>query len=85
MTQKEYKEKILNLEKALKDNNERLQEELEKNYKYEEVLMKYYITSEDLKREKEWNRENVNEIENQRRVIERYERILDKFTISYGG
>ena len=31
--EKEYKEKILNLEKALKDNNERLQEELEKNYK----------------------------------------------------
>ena len=85
MTQKEYKEKIEELEKLLKSNNERLQEELDKNYKYEEILLNYYIVNEDLRKEKEWNRQNVDKIEEQRRIIERYEKILDKFTFSYGG
>lgn len=83
MTQKEYKEEIEKYKKLIKNAEERLEEELNKNYKYEQVLEDYHRTNEELRQEKEWNKQNVNTIEGQRSIIEKYEKILDKFTINY--
>ena len=55
MTQKEYKEEINKYKELLKKAEERLQEELNKNYKYEQVLENYYIAKEDLRKEKKKN------------------------------
>lgn len=83
MTQKEYKEEINKYKELLKKAEERLQEELNKNYKYEQVLENYYIAKEDLRKEKEYNALNCQSINEKNSIIERYEKILDKFTINY--
>lgn len=83
MTQKEYKEEINKYKELLKKAEDRLQEELNKNYKYEQVLENYYIAKEDLRKEKEYNVLNCQSINEKNSIIERYEKILDKFTINY--
>lgn len=85
MTQKEYKEKISELEYEIKKLLEELDLERSKSYNYEQVLEDYHRTSEELKQEKQYNIMNCDKITEQQKIIERYERILDKFTFSYGG
>ena len=85
MTQKEYKEKIYNLEEENKNLKRELEHERNKVYNHEQLLEQYYITNENLKQEKEWNRQNELTIERLQKTIYQYEKILDKFTISYGG
>ena len=83
MTQKEHKEIVDELEKQIRELKKELDLEKNKSYNYEQVLEDYHRISEDLRVEKEWNRQNVASIERLNATIERYERILDKFTINY--
>lgn len=83
MTQKEYKEKLYDLERENKNLRQELEVERDKVYNHEQLLENYYITNEDLKKEKEWNKQNVLTIERLQKTIEQYEKILDKFTINY--
>lgn len=83
MTQKEYKEHIAGLEYEIKILTKELEAERMKIYNYEQTLVDYHRVSEELRREIEWKRQDEVTIEQQRRVIERYEKILDKFTINY--
>ena len=83
MTQKEYKEKIEKLLKELEIVKEELSEERAKNLNYEEVLQRYYYLNEELMREKTSNELNNRTIKEQADIIEKYKKILDKFTINY--
>ena len=83
MTQKEYNEKIMQYEDEIKKLKQELDFEQNKSYNYERVLEDYYRTSEDLRKEKEWNKQNVCTIERLQNTIDRYEKILDKFTINF--
>lgn len=83
MTQKEYREILLKKDNEIIELRKKLETEKDKYYNYQQILEDYHITSEDLRKEKEWNKQNVNTIEEQRRIIEKYEKILDKFTINY--
>lgn len=82
MTQKEYKEKLDILEKEKENLQQELEKERVKTYNYEHVLEQYFIANEDLKREKEFNIQNVSTIERLQRTIEQYEKILDRFSIN---
>lgn len=53
------------------------QEELFKNL-YMETLEHYHRVSEELRQEREWNRQNCTTIDTLKRTIEQYERMLDK-------
>ena len=53
------------------------QEELFKNL-YMETLEHYHRVSEELRQEREWNRQNCTTIDTLQRTIEQYERMLDK-------
>ncbi len=83
MTQKEYKEKIEKLLKELETVKEELSEERAKNLNYEEALQRYYYLNEELMREKTSNELNNRTIKEQADIIEKYKKILDKFTINY--
>lgn len=82
MTQAEYREKIERYEKLLADNNNRLQEEINKNYRYEQVLEDYHRVNEYLRREQEINTQIKMENQQLRETIEQYEKILNRVNIS---
>lgn len=84
MTQAEYKEKIAEHKGIIEKLQEELIQAKNKNYNYEEVLAHYHEVSEELRREKEGNRLNCNTIENQRMLIDQYEKILGRITINEG-
>lgn len=83
MTQKEYRDELGKIIKDRENIQQKLQEEINKNSYYEDALQKYYFISEELRKEKEYNRLNCETIQSQREIIERYEKILDKFTINF--
>ena len=83
MTQKEYKEEIEKYKKMLQEAEDRLQKEISKNYDYETCLKNYYVVSEQLNDERRYNTLNIEKIDEQQKIIEKYEKILDKFTINY--
>ena len=85
MTQKEYKEKLYKLEEENKNLKRELEHERDKVYNHEQLLEQYYITNQTLNQEKEFNRQNELTIDRLQKTIDQYEKILDKFTISYGG
>lgn len=85
MTQKEYKEKLYKLEEENKNLKRELEHERDKVYNHEQLLEQYYITNKTLNQEKEFNRQNELTIDRLQKTIYQYEKILDKFTISYGG
>lgn len=82
MTQKEYNKKL----SELKEENTLLKKEIEsiksKTYNYEVFLERYYVTNEELKQEKEYNRQNVLTIERLQNTINQYEKILNRFSIN---
>ena len=84
MTQKEYREKLKEYEDTIVKLREELRVERNKNYSYEGVLSNYHEVSEELRRERESNRLNCNTINNQRMLIDQYEKILGRITISEG-
>lgn len=83
MTQKEYNEKTDILKQEIDNLKKELTIEKTKTYNYEEVLEKYYIINEQLRQEKEFNKQNCLMIERLQKTIEQYEKMLDKFTIQY--
>ena len=83
MTQKEYKDKLLELENKIKEQAKELEYERIKEYKYEQVLENYHSVNEELRNEKEYNKLNCLTIDRLQKTIEQYEKILDKFTINY--
>ena len=84
MTQKEYKEKLKEYEETIVKLREELRVERNKNYSYEEVLSHYHEVSEELRREREGTRLNLNTMNNQRMLIDQYEKILGRITINEG-
>ena len=83
MTQKEYIEEIEKYKKEIFNLQEELRVEKNKNFNYLEVLETNYQLNKDLSNEKENNRMNCASIMELNKIIERYEKILDKFTINY--
>lgn len=83
MTQKEYKEKLLNLKNENEELKKKLDFERNKSYNYEQVLIDYHRINEEFIREKESNRQNVFTIDRLNKTIEQYEKILNKFTINF--
>lgn len=82
MTQKEYKENIEKLIQEKEAIKEKLIKEQDKNYNYEKVLEDYYITKKTLDKEKQYNVFNCEKIRQQEELIEKYQKIIDKFTIN---
>lgn len=82
MTQKEYKENIEKLIQEKEAIKEKLTKEQDKNYNYEKVLEDYYITKKRLDEEKQYNDFNCEKIRQQEELIEKYQKIIDKFTIN---
>lgn len=56
------------------------QEELFKNL-YMETLEHYHTVSEELRQEREWNKQNIETIKSLEKTIEHYEKILDRVSI----
>lgn len=83
MTQKEYKEEIEKYKQEIFNLQEELRIEKNKSFNYLEVLQTNYELNKDLQSEKEDNRRNCASIMELNKIIEKYEKILDKFTINY--
>jgi len=83
MTQKEYKERIKELIEENNKLHKELEEEKEKNYDYLQVLKDYHIVSKLLADEKGYNDLNNEKIREQEQIIEKYQKIIDKFTINF--
>lgn len=82
MTQKEYNEEIEKLKKQIADLQDELRIEKNKNFNYLEVLQTNYELNKDLQRKREDDRINSASIMGLNRIIEKYEKILDRFTIN---
>lgn len=82
MTQAEYREELDKYKKIISEAENRLQEEINKNYNYEKVLEDYYRTNEELRWQRELNDKNEIIIQELQRTIERYEKILERVTIN---
>jgi hypothetical protein len=83
MTQKEYKEKIEKYEKQIFDLQTELNEERNRNINYLEVLERNYQLQKDLDYERSGNDICGREIENLNNLINKYQKIIDKFTINF--
>lgn len=83
MTQKEYNEEIEKYKKQIADLQDELRIEKNKNFNYLEVLQTNYELNKDLQNVREDNRRNSASIMELNKIIEKYEKILDKFTINY--
>lgn len=82
MTQKEYKEKLLELENQIVELKKELDFERSKNCNNEQVLIDYHRANEYLRTANENIRQNELTIDRLNQMIERYERILDRFSIN---
>lgn len=82
MTQKEYKELVEQYESKIKELEKELEIEKNKNFNYEECLQKYYFVSERLNEEENYNRLNIEKIEQLNGIIDRYKEMIAKFTIN---
>ena len=71
----ELKNEILRLNEEL--NKERLT-----SSKYEQVLEEYHIINEDLRREREYNQQNIHTLNTQRMLIEKYEGIIGRISFN---
>lgn len=83
MTQKEYREVIEKYEKEIFDLQTELNEERSKNFNYLEVLEKNYQLQKDLDYERHNNNLNCSTINELNEIIEKYKKIIDKFTINF--
>lgn len=83
MTQKEHREQIEIYEKQIKNLKEELAMLNAKNNEQKYAFEQYFKISEQLKNEQNMNLQNCETIRRQEEIIERYEKILDKFTINY--
>ena len=82
MTQAEYREEIEKYEKLLKDAEKTLQELRTRCCTYEQLLEDYHIANEELRLERIKNRENEVTISQMNKVIEQYEKILNRVNIT---
>lgn len=82
MTQKEYNEKIAEFNKKITELEDELKKANDSNCFYSGVLENYYLTAEELKKQREANNLNCKTIQEQTDIIERYKQILDNFTIN---
>ena len=82
MTQKEYKEKLLELENQIVELKKELDFERSKKCDYEQALIDYHRANEYLRTANENIRQNELTIDRLNQMIERYERILDRFSIN---
>lgn len=48
---------------------------------YMQTLKDYHNASEQLRKEREWNKQNIETIKNLEKTIERYEKIIDRVSI----
>ena len=80
MTQKEYKEKIEGLEEKIKELRESERYLLEKQSNYNQVLEDYYIANRNLEMERRANQMNCENIRELRKIIDRYEKMIDRVT-----
>lgn len=48
---------------------------------YMQTLKDYHNASEQLRQEREWNKQNIETIKSLEKTIERYEKILDRVSI----
>lgn len=83
MTQKEYKEEIEKYEKQIFDLQTELNEERNKNVNYLEVLENNYQLQKDLDYERSKNDINCRNIDELNDIIDKYKKIIDKFTINF--
>lgn len=83
MTQKEYREEIEKYEKKISDLQTELNAERNKNFNYLEVLERNYQLIKDLDDERSKNDICCREIENLNNLINKYQKIIDKFTINF--
>lgn len=83
MTQKEYREQIEIYENQIKNLKKELETLNAKNNEQKYAFEQYFKISEQLKNEQFMNLQNCETIKRQQNIIEKYEKILDKFTINY--
>jgi predicted RNase H-like nuclease (RuvC/YqgF family) len=83
MTQKEYKEKIEKYEKQIFDLQTELDGERSKNFNYLEVLERNYQLQKELEHERSKNDIACRNIDELNDIIDKYKKIIDKFTINF--
>ena len=79
----EYKEKIEKYEKQLIDLQAELNEEKNKNFNYLEVLERNYQLQKELVYERNKNDIACRNIDELNDIIDKYQKIIDKFTINF--
>ena len=82
MTQKEYKEEVEKLTEKIKKTQTELEEERAKTKNYQYFLEEYYNAKKMLDDQMKYNDMNCEKIRQQEDLIERYQKIIDKFTIN---
>lgn len=83
MTQKEYIEKIEKYEEQIFDLQTELDGEKSKNFNYLEVLERNYQLQKDLDYERNKNDISCRNIDELNDIIDKYKKIIDKFTINF--
>jgi predicted RNase H-like nuclease (RuvC/YqgF family) len=83
MTQKEYREEIEKYKNQIFDLQTELDGERSKNFNYLEVLERNYQLQKDLDYERSRNDICCRENENLNNLINKYQKIIDKFTINF--
>ena len=83
MTQKEYREEIEKYEKKISDLQTELNAERNKNFNYLEVLERNYQLQKELYYERSKNDIACRNIDELNDIIDKYKKIIDKFTINF--
>ena len=84
MTQKEYKDKIEEYENKIQHLENMLAEKECIETKYHEVLENYYEIGSKLENERQYNINNSWVIEEQKKLIQKYEVIINRMTLGLG-
>ena len=85
MTQKEYKEEIEKYKNKIRQLENSISETNFERADYERVLKDYHIISDLLEKERQANINNTWAIEEQRKLIEKYEAMLGRITFNVGA
>ena len=84
MTQKEYQEEIEKYKNRIRQLDELVTQTSFNQGEYERVLKDYRVISDLLEKERQANIHNTWVIEEQRKLIEKYETMINRITLGVG-
>lgn len=84
MTQSEYKKEIAGYKEQIKQLEDSMAELYINKENYERLLQDYYTVSSELEKERQYNINNCWVIEEQKKLIQKYEVIINRITFNSG-